>query len=122
MSNEKRDPAPLLSTLPERLRGIYRLGVNDGADLLNGSDTFTRQFETPPIQKAAADRIEELEAALKPFAEAAKHIPTDIEDFKIVAFVPGGSHAASFNRMREGLTAGAFRAIAKASQEPQDNG
>lgn len=59
------ETAPLLSTLVERLRGIYRLGVNDGAGLLNGKDTFTRQFETPPIQRQAADRIEALEAALR---------------------------------------------------------
>jgi hypothetical protein len=37
--------------LTDRLRGIYTVAVNDGAGLLNGEDTFTRQFETPPIQK-----------------------------------------------------------------------
>jgi HAMP domain-containing protein len=63
MTDQKtREAAPLLSSLVERLRGIYRLGVNDGAGLLNGSDTFTRKFETPPIQHEAADAIEALEA------------------------------------------------------------
>ena len=55
--------APLLSTIVNRLRGIYTLGVNDGAGLLDGKDTFTRKFDTPPIQQEAADAIEALLAA-----------------------------------------------------------
>jgi hypothetical protein len=55
--------APLLSTLCDRLRGRYTLGVNDGAGPLNGSDTFTREFQTPPIQREAAEAIEALLAA-----------------------------------------------------------
>jgi hypothetical protein len=46
--------------LVDRLRGNYHLPVNDGAGPLNGSMTFSRQFETPPIQKEAADEIERL--------------------------------------------------------------
>lgn len=64
--------APLLSTLTERLCGVYRLGVNDGAGLLNGSDTFTRTFETPPIQHEAAARIEALEEQRAALLEALK--------------------------------------------------
>lgn len=55
--------APLLSTIVNRLRGIYTLGVNDGAGPLDGKDTFTRKFETPPIHQEAADAIEALLAA-----------------------------------------------------------
>lgn len=54
--------APLLSTLVERLRGVYRLGVNDGAGLLDGKDTFTSDFGTTPIKAEAADYIEKLTA------------------------------------------------------------
>jgi hypothetical protein len=56
--------APLLSSLVERLRGVYRLGVNDGHGPLNGSMTFTREFQTPPIQHEAAERIEYMQLAL----------------------------------------------------------
>jgi hypothetical protein len=65
------ETAPLLSTLTERLRGIYRLGVNDGAGLLDGKDTFTRDFGTTPIKSEAADRIEALEEALIDIARMA---------------------------------------------------
>lgn len=75
-----RDPAPLLSSLPERLRGIYRLGVNDGAGPLNGSDTFTREFQTPPIQRQAADRIEQLEAELRRLVDVADNLIGELED------------------------------------------
>jgi hypothetical protein len=44
----------------DRLRGIYRIPVNDGAGLLNGKDEYVRQFETSPIQHEAADLIERL--------------------------------------------------------------
>jgi len=56
--------APVMR-LTDRLRGKYVLAVNDGAGPLNGSNTFTRQFETPPIQQEAAEVIEVLTAALK---------------------------------------------------------
>lgn len=61
--------APLLGKptlrLVDRLRGIYTVPVNDGAGLLNGSDTFTRTFEAPPIQKEAAALIDDLTDALE---------------------------------------------------------
>ena len=57
--------APLLSTLVQRLRGIYVLGVNDGAGLLDGKDTFTRNFGTTPIKEEAALRIEQLEEFIR---------------------------------------------------------
>ena len=44
----------------QRLRGIYTVPVNDGAGLLDGKDTFTREFVTPPIQHEAANEIEKL--------------------------------------------------------------
>ena len=51
-----------MSDIVERLRGIYRQPVNDGAGQLNGSSEFVRQFTTPPIQHDAATEIETLRA------------------------------------------------------------
>lgn len=50
--------------LCERLRGIYRIPVNDGCGPLNGSNEFAREFETGPIQHEAAARIEALLAIM----------------------------------------------------------
>jgi hypothetical protein len=52
------------NTLIERLRGLIRVPVNDGAGLLNDKDFFERQFPASKIALEAADRIEALEAAL----------------------------------------------------------
>lgn len=57
--------------LVNRLRGVYVIPVNDGAGLLDGKDTFTRQFPTVPIQLEAADRIEELEGLLRQVEQVA---------------------------------------------------
>lgn len=46
--------------LRNRLRGVYTVPVNDGAGLLDGKNTFTRTFATPPIQKEAAELIKDL--------------------------------------------------------------
>ena len=51
--------------LVNRLRGVYVLPVNDGAGLLDGKATFTRNFPTVPIQLEAADYIEELERTME---------------------------------------------------------
>lgn len=51
--------------LVDRLRGQYHLPVNDGCGPLNGSMTFSREFETPPIQHEAAAEIERLTGILK---------------------------------------------------------
>ncbi len=51
-------------TLVDRLRGVYTIPVNDGCGLLDGKDTFTRTFQTPPIQHEAAREIESLNALL----------------------------------------------------------
>jgi hypothetical protein len=51
----------------ERLRGIYRVPVNDGAGPLNGSHEYVRQFDTsklPPIHGEAATEIESLRRLL----------------------------------------------------------
>jgi hypothetical protein len=61
------------SDLVKRLRGEYRIPITDGhgpagGDEPNNPKEFVRHFETPPIQKEAAARIEALEgenAALK---------------------------------------------------------
>lgn len=55
--------------LVDRLRGKYVLPVNDGAGPLNGKTTFTREFETPPIQHEAAAEIERLRALAQAVAD-----------------------------------------------------
>lgn len=50
------------ATLVDRLRGIYTIPVDDGAGLLNGKDTFTRKFETSPINHEAAAEIDAVRA------------------------------------------------------------
>ena len=52
------------NTLIERLRGIVRIPVNDGAGLLDGKDFFERSFPTSNLAREAADEIERLTAAL----------------------------------------------------------
>jgi hypothetical protein len=53
------------NTLIERLRGLIRVPVNDGAGLLDDKDFFERQFPASRIALEAADRIEALEADQK---------------------------------------------------------
>lgn len=50
-----------------------------------------------------------LRDALRPFAEACEYVPSDQKDFKVIAHVPGGPDGASFNQMKNNLTAGNFR-------------
>jgi hypothetical protein len=54
-----------VSDLVDRLRGKYVIPIRDGAGPLNGKDTFTRGFQTPPIHHEAAARIESLEKAAR---------------------------------------------------------
>ncbi|MBP2230769.1 hypothetical protein J2847_004078 [Azospirillum agricola] len=54
---------PVPATLIERLRGVVRIPVNDGAGLLDGKDFFERHFPASKLALEAAARIEELEAA-----------------------------------------------------------
>jgi hypothetical protein len=68
---------------------------------------------------SAADRAEAAERALaealevvEPFSGAAEHVPADQEDFKLVAYVPGGEHAQAFQKLRNSMTAGDFRRAA----------
>lgn len=44
--------------LANRLRGVYTVPVRDGAGPLNGTGTFTREFQTPPIQHEAAKVVD----------------------------------------------------------------
>lgn len=88
--------------LVDRLRGQYHLPVNDGTGPLNGSMTFSREFPTPPIQKEAADEIEQLRALLKPFAdlEMPHHVADDWRVFgRRFAFPVAGD----FRRARAAL-------------------
>jgi hypothetical protein len=57
------------NTLTERLRGIVRVPVNDGAGLLDGKDFFERSFPTSKLALEAADRIERLETTLNYVAD-----------------------------------------------------
>ena len=57
--------ASKIDNLLDRLRGKYSVPVADGAGLLDGKDTFVRQFETPPISHEAAATIEALRAMLR---------------------------------------------------------
>jgi hypothetical protein len=50
------------ATLVERLRGIVRVPVNDGAGLLDGKDFFERSFPTSNLAHEAADLITQLRA------------------------------------------------------------
>jgi hypothetical protein len=50
----------LVYGLVRRLRGIYVIPVDDGGGLLHGKDTYTRTFETAPIQHEAAAMLESL--------------------------------------------------------------
>ncbi len=53
-----------LATLVERLRGIVRVPVNDGAGLLDGKDFFERSSPTSNLACEAATEIERLNAVL----------------------------------------------------------
>lgn len=60
----------MMSDLVDRLRGIYRtpmdgLGPVEGSADPDDPDHFVRVFETTPISKEAADRIEALETQLR---------------------------------------------------------
>lgn len=58
------------ATLVARLRGQYRIPINDGLGPVEGSEEpdnaqeYVRSYATPPIQRVAAAEIERLRAAL----------------------------------------------------------
>ncbi len=59
----------LISTLQDKLRGIYRLKV-EGPPIV-GSNVYTRRYDQsvlPPLQLEAADRIDELEGEVAKLA------------------------------------------------------
>lgn len=58
-------PSPSDADLIRRLRGEYRIPITDGLGAAGGEEPdnpneFVRRFETPPIQREAANRIEAL--------------------------------------------------------------
>lgn len=55
---------PAGDSLIDRLRGIYTVPVNDGAGLLNGKSTFTKQFPVGGINHEAAAEILRLRAII----------------------------------------------------------
>lgn len=58
------------TTLVSRLRGVYRIPIRDGLGPVGAGDepdnpgAYVSSHQTPPIQRAAADRIEALEAVV----------------------------------------------------------
>lgn len=48
----------------DRLRGIYRTPINDGAGPLNGKDHYERRFAVGELSHHAADHIENLKRGL----------------------------------------------------------
>ncbi len=73
---EISDPA----TICNRLRGQYNIPVNDGAGPLNGSMVFSRSFQTTPIQNAAADLIDQLQATVAEQAQKIERMRALVED------------------------------------------
>lgn len=71
--------------LINRLRGIYVLAVDRSIGPLNGKDTFTREFKTPPIQHEAADALEECGARIQALEEALRGVVA-VADRKTVEF------------------------------------
>ncbi len=117
MTTETDLPEAKLREIIERLRALAKKwGQGEGA-----------QDGRLAIADEAADALASIRAerdaaveALKPFAEAADLIPPGEEDFKVVAHVPAGPHAAAFRKMGERLTAGAFRAARAIAGEPKN--
>ena len=89
------------ATLVNRLLGIYTVPVNDGAGLLDGKDTFTRAFSVPPIQKEAADEIEDMIEMLKRFALHGEQVWDDINFRDGYKKIPSGDLVDCRNLLRK---------------------
>ncbi len=91
---ELNDPA----TLVDRLRGIYRIPIRDGMGAVGAGeepdnpDAFVSKFETSPIMNVAAKRIEELEAALKPFAKEYPGGKNLKDETRVMPLAQGGAY------------------------------
>ena len=69
-----------MSKLTDRLRGHYRIAITDGlgpagGEEPNNADEFVRTFTVPPIQKQAADIIDELAVALAKLTDICERQP-----------------------------------------------
>jgi hypothetical protein len=84
-----------MNDIVDRLRGIYRIPITDGLGAVKGSEEpdneneFVRKFETPPIQKEAADEIEELRVKVE-------ELETSIEEALNCASETQSSHGHMF--------------------------
>ena len=87
------------NTLIERLRGLIRVPVNDGAGLLNDKDFFERQFPASKIALEAAARIEALEAALREAERFVSYLANETDGI----FVGSGTPATCLVMIRAAL-------------------
>lgn len=87
--------------LVDRLRGIYRTKINDGAGPLNGLDYFERRFGVGAVSHEAADRIEALMAEVDRLRARVAELEPEAarwEWYAVLAGTPG--EAALQRRLR----------------------
>lgn len=71
------DKQPQRNDITERLSGIYTVPVDDGAGPLNGKTTFTQRYPTTPIQREAADYIDQLRMEIQNLGNLADEMSDD---------------------------------------------
>jgi len=89
---------------------------DDLVNRLRTQNSMLGYYDAPNIQKEAADRIEQLEAALRPFAEIGEVLlPEDDKDDSIWVTCPDETPVNNLTNF--GLNFGHFRAAARAALE-----
>lgn len=83
--------------LVERLRGRYMIPIDDGCGPIDGSDVFVQEYEVGPIQKMAANEIEQLRAAN---ALLRTHL-AEVQG-RVVEWIPAGAKGAEMPADAEG--------------------
>jgi len=74
---------PDYTNLIERLRGIYRIPIKDGAGPLKGSMEYVRQFDgLPPINAEAASAIATLQVERDRYLAALHRLRSDMCSIK----------------------------------------
>lgn len=98
---------------PETGKMIGQLAIlNTGGD--TPEDRKQRQIAFAEDTAKRINAHNDLVDALRPFADAAEHVPLEEEDTKVIAHVPAGPHGEAFKRMGRYLTAANFRAAVAA--------